>query len=117
MIYCLINLTDIYLICLLFFDRIYVGRLPLNVTKEELINVYAEPKAHIDGLRYTPSAAFGSCRYKLKDVASHREQYLRLLDVFDAHNIGYFLYNGGGDSQDTAHKISKISAFVVYPVS
>jgi len=97
------------------FGTVYAGLNGISgILKEELINVYAEPKAHIDGLRYTPSAAFGSCRYKLKDVASHREQYLRLLDVFDAHNIGYFLYNGGGDSQDTAHKISKISASLGY---
>ena len=97
------------------FGKVYAGLNGISgILNEALIDVYAEPQAHIDGLRYTPAAAFGSCRYKLKDVATHREQYLRLLDVFDAHNIGYFLYNGGGDSQDTAHKIANISASLGY---
>lgn len=93
------------------FGQVYAGLNGISgVLREELIDVYAEPQANIDGLRYTPSAAFGSCRYKLKDIDTNREQYLRLLDVFDAHNIGYFLYNGGGDSQDTANKIAQFSA-------
>lgn len=97
------------------FGKVYAGLNGISgILNEDLIDTYAESQANIDGLRHTPSAAFGSCRYKLKDIASHREQYLRLLEVFDAHNIGYFLYNGGGDSQDTAHKISMISASLGY---
>lgn len=93
------------------FGRVYAGLNGISgILQEELIDVYAEPASHIAGLRYTPAAAFGSCRYKLNDLDQHREQYLRLLEVFDAHNIGYFLYNGGGDSQDTAHKIAQFSA-------
>ncbi|MES2204742.1 MAG: 6-phosphofructokinase [Pseudomonadota bacterium] len=97
------------------FGKVYAGLNGISgILNEELIDVYTEPQANINGLRYTPSSAFGSCRYKLKDIASHREQYLRLLEVFDAHNIGYFLYNGGGDSQDTAYKISMISQSLGY---
>lgn len=97
------------------FGKVYAGLNGISgILKEELIDTYAESPSNIDGLRYTPSAAFGSCRYKLKDIASHREQYLRLLEVFDAHNIGYFLYNGGGDSQDTAYKIAQISQSLGY---
>ncbi len=63
---------------------------------------------------HTPSGAFGSCRYKLKDNGA---EYERLIDVFKAHDIGYFFYNGGGDSQDTAHKISKLGSSMGYPIT
>lgn len=97
------------------FGKVYAGLNGISgVLHEELIDTYAEPIENIEALSYTPGAAFGSCRYKLKDVATHREEYLRLLDVFDAHNIGYFLYNGGGDSQDTAYKIAHISQTLGY---
>ena len=98
-----------------YFGKVYAGLNGISgILQEQLIDVYAEPQSHIDGLRYTPSSAFGSCRYKLKDSATHREHYMRLLDVFDAHNIHYFLYNGGGDSQDTAHKIAQFSQSLGY---
>ncbi len=99
------------------FGRVYAGLNGISgILNENLIDTYAEPPENIDALRYTPGAAFGSCRYKLKDITTHREEYLRLLDVFDAHNIGYFLYNGGGDSQDTAYKIAQISTSLGYPL-
>src|SRR5262249_37084272 len=60
--------------------------------------------------------AFGSCRYKLASIDQHRAQYERLIEVFQAHDIGFFFYNGGGDSQDTAHKVSQIGAALSYPI-
>lgn len=97
------------------FGKVYAALNGISgILNEELIDTYAESNTNIQALRDTPGAAFGSCRLKLKDIASHRDEYLRLLDVFDAHNIGYFLYNGGGDSQDTAHKVSQISQSLGY---
>lgn len=99
------------------FGSVYAGLNGITgILKEELIDTYAESHHAIEALGRSPSAAFGSCRYKLKDIHAHREEYLRLLEVFDAHNIGYFLYNGGGDSQDTAYKISQISKSLGYPI-
>ena len=72
--------------------------------------------AAIRALRHTPSGAFGSCRYKLKGLEENRAQYERLIEVFKAHNIGYFFYNGGNDSADTAYKVSQISGALGYPV-
>ena len=72
--------------------------------------------AAIAALKHTPSGAFGSCRYKLKSVEESREQYERLIEVFKAHNIGYFFYNGGGDSQDTSLKVSQLSKKMGYPI-
>lgn len=83
---------------------------------ENLVNVGDEPAAVIRALKHTPAGAFGTCRYKLQDPAKDEREYRRLLDVFRAHNIGYFLYNGGGDSQDTTHKISKFSRQCGYPL-
>lgn len=88
----------------------------LGVLREELIDVSRETPKSIAGLRHTPSAAFGSCRYKLKNIDEHQAEYERLIAVFKAHNIGYFFYNGGGDSQDTTHKIAEFSARANYPV-
>jgi len=68
-------------------------------------------------LRYTPSGAFGSCRYKLASVDRDRKEYERLIDVFKAHEIGYFFYNGGGDSQDTANKVADFSRSIGYPIT
>ena len=69
---------------------------------------HQESAEDIAGLRHTPSGAFGSCRYKLKGLDTNKAEYERLIAVFKAHNIGYFFYNGGGDSQDTAHKVSQL---------
>src|SRR5215813_8526705 len=71
----------------------------------------------IGALKNTPAAAFGSCRYKLGSIHEHRAQYERLIEVFRAHDIGYFFYNGGGDSQDTAYKVSQIGPELDYPIT
>ena len=71
----------------------------------------------IAGLRHTPGGAFGSARYKLKGIEENRAEYERLIEVFKAHDIGYFFYNGGNDSMDTAHKVSQISKNMGYPVT
>lgn len=86
----------------------------IGALHEELIDTSLESDEAIAQLMNTPSGAFGSCRYKLKD---NGEEYERLINVFKAHNIGYFFYNGGGDSQDTAHKISKIGSEMGYPIT
>lgn len=89
----------------------------LGALKEELIDTSLESDEAIAGLYHTPSCAFGSCRYKLKEIAQDRSTYQRLIEVFQAHDIGYFLYNGGGDSQDTAYKVSQISQTMGYPLT
>jgi len=97
--------------------KVYVGRNGiLGALHEELYDSSKESTKTIAALRHTPSGAFGSCRYKLKDLKTDRLAYERLLDVFSAHNIGYFLYNGGGDSQDTTHKMTQISQQMGYPL-
>jgi len=80
----------------------------IGVLREELIDTSKESKTAIAGLRYTPGGAFGSCRYKLRSIEESKREYERLIEVLKAHNVGYFLYNGGGDSADTAHKVSQI---------
>ena len=82
----------------------------LGVLKEELFDIDKESSKEINKLIYTPGGAFGSCRYKLKDFKDQAKEYARLIEVFKRHNIGYFFYNGGGDSQDTDNKISEITA-------
>ncbi|MFL2528306.1 MAG: 6-phosphofructokinase [Candidatus Azotimanducaceae bacterium] len=89
----------------------------VGALREELIDTSLESKKTISGLRSTPSAAFGSCRYKLKSIEESRAEYERLIAVFRAHDIGYFLYNGGGDSQDTAYKVSQISVEMGFPIT
>ena len=89
----------------------------IGALKEELIDTSSESRKAIDGLRYTPSGAFGSCRYKLKSIEENKAEYLRLIDVFQAHDIGYFFYNGGGDSQDTANKVSQLSTELGHPIT
>ena len=90
--------------------RLYAGRNGIiGALTEDLIDTSLESEADIAGLRHTPSGAFGSCRYKLKGLEESKAEYERLIDVFKAHNIGYFFYNGGGDSADTCHKVSQIS--------
>jgi ATP-dependent phosphofructokinase / diphosphate-dependent phosphofructokinase len=83
---------------------------------EDLIDTSYESEAAIAALKHTPGAAFGSCRYKLGSLQEHRKQYERLIEVFQAHDIGFFFYNGGGDSQDTAYKVSRISREVADPI-
>ncbi len=84
---------------------------------EDLIDTSQETDAAIAALRHTPSGAFGSCRYKLGAYEKFKEQYEQLMHVFAAHNIRYFFYNGGGDSQDTAYKVSQISKTMGYPIT
>ena len=83
---------------------------------EQLIDTSIESADDIAALRYTPSGAFGSCRFKLKSLSNNRREYERLIDVFKAHNIGYFFYNGGGDSADTCHKVSQLSEKMGFPI-
>ena len=89
----------------------------IGALKEELIDTSKESGRAIAGLRYTPSGAFGSCRYKLKSIDENKAEYHRLIDVFRAHDIGYFFYNGGGDSQDTAHKVSQLAPELGHPIT
>ena len=97
--------------------KVYAGRDGIiGVLKEELIDTSRELKASISALRLTPGGAFGSCRYKLKSIEESKREYERLIEVLRAHNIGYFLYNGGGDSSDTAHKVSQIGKKMGFPV-
>lgn len=98
--------------------KVLVGRNGiLGALHEELIDTTLESTAQIKGLRYTPAGAFGSCRYKLKSLHEHKAEYERLIEVFAAHNIGYFMYNGGGDSQDTTHKVAQMSQLMGYPLT
>lgn len=97
--------------------KVYAGRNGiLGALREELIDTSKEPAKTIAALRHTPSGAFGSCRYKLKSIEDNRAEYERLIEVFKAHNIGYFFYNGGGDSQDTSNKFSQFSQQMGYPI-
>ena len=90
--------------------KVYAGRNGIiGALTEDLIDTSIEPESAIAALKHTPGAAFGSCRYKLTSIREHRAQYDRLIEVFQAHDIGFFFYNGGGDSQDTAHKVSQIA--------
>jgi len=89
----------------------------LGALTEELIDTSKETPRTIAALRHTPGGAFGSCRYKLKSFEESRAEYLRLIEVFRAHDIGYFFYNGGGDSQDTANKVSQLGDDMAYPIT
>ncbi|MFZ2312206.1 MAG: 6-phosphofructokinase [Methylobacter sp.] len=89
----------------------------IGALKEELIDTSLESDASIAALRHTPSGAFGSCRYKLKGLEENKAEYARLIEVFKAHNIGYFFYNGGGDSQDTANKVSQLGDQMGYQMT
>ena len=98
--------------------KVYAGRNGIiGALTEELIDTSKETTRTIAALRHTPGGAFGSCRYKLKGIEENRAEYERLIEVFKAHNIGYFFYNGGGDSQDTAHKVSQIGDELGYPIT
>src|SRR5450755_3087815 len=97
--------------------RVYAGRNGIiGALTEDLIDTSRESAKAIAALRYTPGGAFGSCRYKLKGIDENRAQYERLIDVFRAHDIGYFFYNGGNDSADTCLKVSQISERMGYPI-
>ena len=97
--------------------KVFAGRTGIiGALTEELIDTSLESAADIAALRHTPGGAFGSCRYKLKGMDQHRAQYERLIEVFKAHDIGYFFYNGGNDSMDTAWKVSQIGEQLGYPV-
>src|SRR5215467_14630727 len=81
--------------------KVYAGRNGIiGALTEDLIDTRKDSASSLAALRHTPAGAFGSCRYKLKGLEENRLQYERLIEVFKAHNIGYFFYNGGGDSQD-----------------
>jgi 6-phosphofructokinase 1 len=96
---------------------IYAGRNGIiGALTEDLIDTSQESDDDIAALRHTPSGAFGSCRYKLKGLEENKAQYDRLIEVFRAHDIGYFFYNGGGDSADTAHKVSQLGDRLGYPI-
>jgi len=97
--------------------KVYAGRNGIiGALTEDLIDTSIESDAAIAALKHTPGAAFGSCRYKLGSIHEHRAQYERLIHVFRAHDIGFFFYNGGGDSQDTAYKVSQLGAELAYPI-
>jgi 6-phosphofructokinase len=98
--------------------KVYAGRHGiLGALTEDLIDTSKESPAAIRGLRHTPGGAFGSARYKLAGIDKNRAQYERLIDVFRAHDIGYFFYNGGNDSMDTAQKVSEIGTQLGYPIT
>jgi 6-phosphofructokinase len=98
--------------------RVYAGRHGIvGALTEDLIDVYRESPAVLKGLKYTPSGAFGSARFKLKGLDKNRAEYERLIEVFRAHDIGYFFYNGGNDSMDTALKVSQIGESLGYPIT
>ena len=96
---------------------VYAGRNGIiGALTEDLIDTSLESDADIAALRHTPSGGFGSCRFKLKGLEESKAEYERLIEVFKAHNIGYFFYNGGGDSADTCFKISQLSEKMGYPI-
>ena len=98
-------------------SKVYAGRNGIiGALTEDLIDTSRESKSAIAALKTTPSGAFGSCRYKLKSLEESRAQYERLIAVFRAHDIGYFFYNGGGDSADTCLKISQLSKTTGFPI-
>ena len=97
--------------------KLYAGHNGIiGALQEELIDTSKESTKTIAALKHTPSGAFGSCRYKLKSLEKNRAEYERLIEVFKAHNIGYFFYNGGGDSADTCLKVSQLSEKMGYPI-
>ena len=97
--------------------RVYAGRNGIiGALTEDLIDTGKESAAAIAALKTTPAGAFGSCRYKLKSFDKDRSQYERLIEVFRAHDIRYFFYNGGNDSADTCLKVSQLSETLGYPL-
>jgi ATP-dependent phosphofructokinase / diphosphate-dependent phosphofructokinase len=99
-------------------NKVYAGRHGIiGALTEDLIDVGRESAATIRALKHTPAGAFGSARFKLKGLEQNRSEYERLIEVFRAHDIGYFFYNGGNDSMDTALKVSQIGASLGYPIT
>jgi 6-phosphofructokinase 1 len=97
--------------------KVYAGKDGIiGVLREDLIDTSRESRSAIAALRHTPGGAFGSCRYTLKGFEQNQREYERLIEVFRAHEIGCFMYNGGGDSSDTAHKVSQIGKKMGFPV-
>jgi ATP-dependent phosphofructokinase / diphosphate-dependent phosphofructokinase len=98
--------------------KVYAGRDGIvGALTEDLIDVYRESRATIRALKHTPAGAFGSARFKLKGLDRNRAEYERLIEVFRAHDIGYFFYNGGNDSMDTALKVSQLGESLGYPIT
>ncbi len=96
---------------------VYAGKNGIiGALTEELIDTNKESDTDIAALKHTPSGGFGSCRFKLKSIEENKLQYERLIEIFKAHDIAYFFYNGGGDSADTCYKISQLSEKMGYPV-
>ncbi len=96
---------------------VYAGRNGIiGALTEDLIDTNLESAEDIAALKHTPSGGFGSCRFKLKSLEDNKAEYERLIEVFKAHDIGYFFYNGGGDSADTCHKVSQLSEKMGYPI-
>jgi 6-phosphofructokinase len=101
-----------------YIGKVYAGRDGIiGGLTEDLIDISKESRATLKGLRHTPGGAFGSARFKLKGLEQNRAEYERLIEVFRAHDIGYFFYNGGNDSMDTALKVSQIGEALGYPVT
>ena len=99
-------------------NKLYAGKDGIiGILNEELIDTSLENSLDIKKLMHTPGGAFGSCRHKLKDINQSKREYERLIDVFKAHDIGYFFYNGGGDSQDTSNKIAQYTKDAGFPVT
>lgn len=98
--------------------KVYAGRNGIiGALTEDLIDTNRESARAIGALRHTPGGAFGSARYKLKGFDDNRAEYERLIEVFRAHDIGYFFYNGGGDSMDTAHKVAQMGRQMKVPIT
>ncbi len=99
-------------------NKLYAGLNGIvGILHEELIDLSQEDPENLENFIHTPGGAFGSCRYKLKGIEQNKSEYQRLLDVFKAHDIGYFFYNGGNDSQDTTNKIAQFCKMHNYPIT
>ena len=97
--------------------KVYAGLNGIvGALQEEMVDTSQESEVDISRLCHTPGGAFGSCRYKMKNFEDDTREYERLIDVFKAHDIGFFFYNGGGDSADTCLKVSKVSEKMGYPI-
>ncbi|MGA8204663.1 MAG: diphosphate--fructose-6-phosphate 1-phosphotransferase, partial [Woeseiaceae bacterium] len=97
--------------------NVYAGRNGIiGALTEDMIDTNRESAKTIAALRHTPGGAFGSARYKLRSIEENRAEYERLIEVFRAHDIGYFFYNGGNDSMDTAHKMSQVAKRMGFPM-
>jgi ATP-dependent phosphofructokinase / diphosphate-dependent phosphofructokinase len=88
----------------------------IGALREQLVDTSKLKKTEVAALKHTPGGVFGSCRYKLKSIEENQREYERLIDIFRAHDIGYFFYNGGNDSADTAWKVSQIGDKLGFPV-